>query len=372
MITIRKELSITQGTAPYTYQWINNTPGCAVSFTNPSGTTSNLVDTDVIFATQACILTASITIQVTDAAGCTGTFPVTFTNPCATSPITTFSQDVVDNIVTITGVNAEQGLMHSWNFDDSIFTQVTTNSNVITLQVNNPRPNVASTVITLFTTDPATGCSWEDEFVYNFCSPLAQDNAVTVCQSADGSGQATICLSADPCLSNIDYSTINVTLPTGLNWNLTNAPCGTITVNSGTSSGNYVGTWNVTDLQGNVTNDASIFVTLEDCNGTASCISAPSYIKQLSCDDIANLPGSFILVDLDDLVVTEGCEIDWSTFQFVAGAGQSASGTGVGASLTLSFGSITMNANHELVYVFSSQPTGASEVVTWNVQSTSG
>ena len=372
MITIRKEVLITQGAGPYTYQWINSSTGCGVIFSNPSGSTTSSVETDVTFSTLACITTAAISLQIIDAEGCSNEFPITFTNPCETSPITSFSQQVNDATIQLTAITTNQNLTYGWLFDDSIFSLVTTNENNITLTVNESRPNVASSNITLLVTDTVYGCSWTETYTYNFCQPTALNETLSICQFEGEISTASICFDATSCAAGINWSTLELVLPSGFTFAQSSDGCGIITAGIGTLEGSYTGTWTVNDLQGGLSSQGTIFISLTPCFGGTSCIAAPAFVKSLTCEDISLLPGVYPLVDLDDLVVTGGCAIDWSTFYFVAGLGQTTSGTGIGAILNTTFGSVSLNANHELVYTFTSQPTGSAESVTWSLGSFNG
>ena len=82
-IEVKKILQISEGTAPYSYNW--TTSNACVTFSQSSGvSTDGVVETTVIYEDESCFLASpTINIEITDANGCTLTEAVTIANPCS-------------------------------------------------------------------------------------------------------------------------------------------------------------------------------------------------------------------------------------------------------------------------------------------------
>lgn len=379
MILVRKEITINQGTAPYTYQWINNVSGCVGSFDLESGTTNSLIETDITFTNEDCVNNADIELIIVDSNGCTGRFPIDVENPCNVVSITGFSTQIVDSTFIVTVIANAGNFTFDWNYNDLIFDRIgiiDPTSPTITLELLEDRPIVTSTSISVTITEVSSGCKGTFTYVYTFCTPIAQNKTINICQVDNAGGTARFCLDATPCSGDIDWSTLQIYLPP-LYFVYVVSPidpsCIVITASPSTPIGNYVGTWTVKDAQGNLSSTGTLNMIFDTCGGgSSSCISAPDITLFPPCANTSGpYPQDLVLVDLDDIVNTNNCEVDWDSFYFIAGTGQSASGTGVTALLTVPFGTVAFNANHEVVFTITSAPSG-SMIVQWSMAAVNG
>lgn len=389
MITVTKIVNVSaSGVAPYTYQWINGDSGCVSSFSVPNGTSADgIIQTDVVFNSSACAGDANISLYVEDSKGCKATFPIVIGNPCDTLTSTGFSEQLNGLNLTLTALHTgtSPGNTYSWTWDNSIFSGNDQGTDTIQLTIRDSHPPVSSTSI-FVTVTTSEGCTLTTEYTYSFCEPLAQNDDITLCVVQNMSTIHQVCLSATPCAGEIDWDTLNFTFEktTANYFNVVSNDgngCITIAQNGLGPAGTYTGTWTVQDVNGNTSTTATFTINYEICGSPGSCIVAPTFKRDMACDETgAVAPQTYVMVDLDAEVVstydpetnTSGCQPDWSTFEFIQYGSQVATGTGESASMTTAFGQVDFNANHEITYTFTSLPPTGTETVRWKVAADNG
>jgi len=375
MITLQKSVQITGGVAPYEYVWISEVVGCAVSFTNQSGTSlDGIVTTEITFNTSDCI--SQVKLYVKDSIGCENIYPITITSPCANYSIDSVSESLSGTQLTITALDTGGDLSYNWVWDHDFFEEISIINNVLVLNVKTDRPDDSSSLIYIYATSPE-GCPLSYNHLHTFCTPQAGNITVQMCrQIIGGSGEMPVCLEAKECRNAIDYSTLSLTfLLTGstyFTWTNDGSGCITLLAGANTPVGNYTAVWQAEDLQGNLSTLGNIFIEFTICKERSSCINAPQAIRRFLCPELVGLPQSIEIVDLDDYVnVNNDCVIEWESFLFIAMTGQVAAGVGETASLTTPFGVVNFNSDHEIIYTVNAPPTG-TETIQYTVLSVSG
>lgn len=368
MITVRKEIQISGGKSPYNYQWVNNTSACIVQFNPDSGTSINgLIESNVIFINENCINNADIDLIVTDSEGCVGTYDITFENPCTNITINGFSEQINNDQLTLTALINNGSYTFNWNWDDTIFTQVSQNNSQLILNINENKPDVISSTITLTIIDNVTGCKDTNTYTYFFCNPIANDVQVNIC---DTTNTSSLLLDVTECTSQINWETLQVNVPN--NFSVTQSSNNlqeiTIVANELVANGSYTANYTVKDVQGNLSSVGFIYIELTNCSNPGSCIGSPDLIFQLTCEELALLPGVYTFINLDDIIVTQGCNPDWDTFTFIEGDGQTLVDPNT---LLMLSGRVDRNNNNEITYNYTSAPSG-TEVIMWTVQSDTG
>lgn len=384
MITVTKIVNVSSsGSAPYNYIWINNSPGCVSSFSNPSGISNDgVIQTSINFNNQDCAENADISIYVSDVKGCKATFPVDVISPCDDLENIGFNEELNGLVLKLTGLHTgtNSGTTYKWTWDNTVFSGSDLGQSNISLTIKTDRPDIVSSTIYV-TAMNSNGCKVTTPFTFHFCTPLAISGSVFMCKIPPGQFLQTHkhCLEASACNGSINWESLEITRIGStatyfniLSLNMDN--CIVLSPSASAPAGIYTATWTVQDINGNVSSNGTLTIFYEVCGSLGSCIVAPRYVRKLSCDEAgAGTPVTYVMVDLDDIVqtTTRECDPVWESFEFVEVSPQSASGTGEGATMTTAFGEVNFNSDHEITYTFTSTPEG-TETVRWKLVSGNG
>lgn len=333
MISIRKSIELTGGTAPYTYQW--NSDDGSVSFSEVSGiSNTGIVNTDIIYPLEATIATATITVQGFDAEGCPINVTVTVDNPCDNFTITNLTvTDQTDfslngearKAFSITGNSDDCTTVEfEWLYDDNLLDNLgdigSGNRSTISFRLNsNARSYPANIPVKVNVTDcnnclkTATG-NYEVETGYaqDMIADLAY-NSVTG-QYESGNLQIPGLLSSSNLLPI--YSTLEFVLPSGITYEVTDVENGKVkfTAPATTDGGLHVGTYTYKLNNGVWAYDGSIkfnVIAIERCKDLVTGDKTITMTSSEVAGDTKIIPIS------DEIVISAGETIDWDTWQVV-------------------------------------------------------
>lgn len=216
MICISKQLSISNGTAPYTYTWLTNNP--CVKFNKLTGTSPNgIIMTNICFSDEDCLTNSVIQLHVKDSVNCEKTFAISKTNPCtefAIEPIVLETNDMVFSYTAVAS-NGNPPFTYDWIYDTSVFQLNKQLGNRLDLNLVNPMFN-ETTNVTVIMTD-ANGCTRLQTYSYTFCQAIANNITYQGCIENNLVTLNGRLISLSLCNSvSIDWSTLQFSLPTGV------------------------------------------------------------------------------------------------------------------------------------------------------------
>lgn len=257
MIQINDTFEILSNNPPYLYSWTFNKP--CVTATPTTGTATNMVELS-LQAEEACFpITA--TLQLVDTLGCITSIPYEYTNPCVR-----FSQPVLSqsgNSFTVTNPGSTD-VTYSWTYSDGIVGVANEN----TLEVSFPNTYFLEYVVSCEITLP-NNCKKYVSGTFTYSRPLAQNFRVY--------GR---CLYNQTNLWSSFNFTLDVTSAYPINHNLTTIKLNGVSVPYARISPNLYRLFSsdpntlnrqlfyrytVTDIYGNVSNEASIRILTPNC-----------------------------------------------------------------------------------------------------------
>lgn len=382
MIRATKEFTF-DGQAPYSWT-LTSSNSCAVPVETSGISSTDNLTIEVDFQNEACFDNATFTLTVVDSCGALSKLVgFSIDNPCL---------DLQAGNIASAGANAfvvypsggSGNYTYNWSFDTSIFYPIPyPQPNPIILT---KKPGVVlpyTTTISVTVTD-TNNCSDSSSLVYALCSPrIAMEGvfnmtcinppttqpAGTTGTIVAKSGEFPIIV-AQTCESTpINWRTLQVTnnIP-----GLFVVPNGTGAItfyaNTNATPGTYTIGLQVKDNNDVLSNYFQVGIVVPNCTGFLgnSPISIPdAYI--FASGEAA--PASTYEVSIGDNVAGE--DIDWDTFTFVAGTGQTLV---TATSLTTGFGSAVLTPGRTVQYTVSSLPTltPKMDVVMWRVADTNG
>jgi len=384
MITINKSITINGGKSPYTYNWSSNFP--CLTFNSQSGTTNRIVNTLLSFEDEPCIANTNIQLTVLDKDGCSIVIPVSVENPCANFEagpinlqITINAQGKTRFIYTVTQTGGVPSYSYYWTFDQGIFTIApdnNPNSNTLILELlpgmASPGLNTQTKVLIV----DNKGCERESIYNYVFCLPVGLINAYTWCRPNSNQPQTINIplrqINANPCGIPIDWESIEFVSPRGVTPSLANYSGNSAFINIQINTGLIINLendiyWTVADTNGSRSVPVLLRITLVDCEGDDTLFVTPS-VYTFPCSPTPP-PSVFHIIDLDDPLnpyINSPCPIDWSSFTFIAGAGQTLINP---TTLTTPFATVILNLNHELIYEWITNGVG-TDLIQWQVCNT--
>lgn len=379
MIKIKKTLHFS-GTAPFSYSWISSDP--CLSFLNANGTSGasgstsgNSVTTTLSFEDSACIATTDVSVRVVDKNGCIALIPVPVDDPCdrfVVNPIQLEIDLTAEGKQRFTyTANVSGGTpfySYLWAFNGfSEAPESDPNNGTLILISDNDIPFNSTLNVLLVVTD-ASGCQKEVSHTHTICTPIANSVSYQVCQRAIRTVMSSRQITVMPCDRSVaDWSTITFNCPTGVTAVVGSSTGNTAFINITfdmaliTNPVNDI-TWTVFNTIGVESTVGMIHTELIYCTNTNLPIQSFNYT--FPCG--VTLPQS-VVVDLDDPLfpyVTSDCDINWSSFTFVAQAGQTLVNP---TTLTTPHGTVTLNINHEITYNYTTAGTG-TEAIAWKVK----
>lgn len=167
MIEVVKRIQITNGTAPFTYQWTSSSS--CLTFDKPIGSTDGVIETKLTFTDTKCVPT--ITLKVIASCGSEQTFDISNTLPCKDMIVSNISEN--KRVFSVTASNTKCA-EHSfkWDYDTSIWEETTSQSypygSSIALVKNSNVLTKANTAVKVTVTDSCYGCSVVKSFTYSF------------------------------------------------------------------------------------------------------------------------------------------------------------------------------------------------------------
>ena len=382
MIKIKKTLQF-NGTPPYAYSWISSDP--CLMFLNDQGnsaasgtTIGNSVTTTLSFQDSACIDTTDVSIRVVDKNGCIALIPVLISDPC--------ENFLVNPIQLVIDLNSEgkqrftytanvsggvPNYSYLWAFNGfSEAPESDPNNGVLILVSDNDIPFNASLDVTLIVTD-AAGCQKEVRKNYTLCTPIANSVSYQACRREGLTIMSSRQIMVGACNNSVaNWSTIEFICPIGVSAVVSSFTGNTAFINISfqttlASNINDI-TWTVFDTNGVESTVGMIHTELIYCTNTNLPVQSFNYTFPCS----PTLPEN-VVVDLDDPIfpyVNSDCDIDWSSFTFVAQSGQTLVNP---TNVTTPNGNATLNIDHELTYNYTTLGTG-TETIAWKVKDMCG
>jgi len=293
MITIRREIRINTGTAPFTYNWSTSSP--CLSFSQISGTVSTVggvIETDITYTDEDCF--GIVTLTVTDAKNCTSTQDFSLGTPCTlqANPITN-----TNNLTFSTfGLNGSGDYSYQWNWDDTYFSlkpNTDGNNSILDLQFNNPPSDEFPTTIFVTITDNVTGCTIELQHVYTFCGNEIPDREIQLFCVDDQTCSVFIPLFLSTKCLPVDWPTLEIS----------NNPDVTIIQEENrvkfcvtTTEPQITLTYQVADIFGNLTNTANITLNIpQPCPDNKAPVFADFITEACTLDPITIDPIDFLV-----------------------------------------------------------------------------
>lgn len=322
MITIKKRYKFTSATGANVAYTLTANNTCVqispASGTVASGTT---VEFNLVFANIDCFDTVFTVSCIDQDCGVETTDQFIVNSPCSTlDPTISFTPDSHNEFkftVAITGGTSPYNI--NWSFDDAIFTSAKeTGFSSLPLQLKTTPPG--STEITVSVTD-ANGCSASRLYVHTFCAPIIiSDSVILECipPSKDGFNQSGTLILTDTssCTSQVDWTTLRLSYDTE-NLNIRNTD-GTLQIlgKSAIAESNSTVTGTVANTNG--IEGSFSFVVIQPVCGSVQ-------VPTVLADDLVLNPdagsGDTVFIPLKTFNTTTET-IDFNTFTFVAGTGQ--------------------------------------------------
>lgn len=384
MISISKSITLSGGKAPYSYSWSSNFP--CLTFNNQTGTTNKIVNTVLNFIDEPCIGNSDIKLTIVDKDGCSIVIPITVENPCANFDAGNINLEITINaqgktrfIYTVTQIGGVPSYSYFWTFDQAIFTIApdnNPNSNTLILELIPGMASPGLSTQTKVLIIDNKGCERESIYNYTFCLPQGLTNAYTWCNPNSNQPQIINVplrqISANPCGIPINWESIEFVSPKGVTVTLANYSGNNAFVNIQINTGLITNLdnniyWTVADSNGSRSVPTLLKITLVDCDGDDTLYVTPS-VYTFPCTPTPP-PSVFHIIDLDDPLnpyINSSCPIDWSTFTFIAGAGQTLINS---TTLITPFATVILNLNHELVYEWTTNGNG-TDLIQWQVCNT--
>ena len=316
-----------------------------VTVLNPTtrifGTSGNVfLDIDV---TEACLATETITITVTDnsANNCqdSSTYGLIGYDPC-TDLAATISNSFVagsDFAFTVAATGGNGGYTYQWYYDTSVYETLDSTSSVLALTVKEGA-TVGNTIGLICDVVADGNCEVRASLNYQVCKPVLNEINPPVIECLGDAvqtqctlsfGYATTTLQATSCVGrSIDWSTLELSSTFGVCVRQVDetAQIDIYQIDTGITSGSF--TWSVADSLGVRSNPLTVSVVLGSCAQTTTSPTAESSAPIPVLDEVLSVPNqaasTVITTDVRRRIgePSRTVDVDWSTFDFVAGNGQ--------------------------------------------------
>lgn len=364
-IVINKILEVSSGTAPYSYTWTSD--NSCVTFSQATGTTDGVIETDVLFEDESCFTALpTVTVEITDANGCTSSFTPTFNNPCS-SFTNTGIQSTSGNIFSIsTGSPGCSSTNIEWIYDSSIFNQESIQNTPFTSTLDLTfKPNTilpSTTTIQAKVTD-CNNCQSTVTKQHTICVPSAPkvfiDLAYNVANERFESGEVTLPKPANCPTYTYDHTKNSITLPSGMTLTKVDDFKYKFRAPKTLADQTLVGQYQYTTEENIKSTIGAIEFSIGSI-GVEEYISGKTSTFNLSCDDSA---GDVVSLNIENLVVTsENATIDWSSWELVTPP------TPESSSITLS---TDINGDHIIQYTVPN-PIPTTDQFAWIICTANG
>lgn len=310
-VTVIKRIA---GNGPFEYTWTSDE--ACVSFSNPSGITTEYVETEVIYTNSVCLAAATITLNVTDANGCTDSEEVVVTDLCDSFGVSDIAYIPPFKFVLNAGNANCSSTDITWTFNDRAFVQesITETAFTSTLQLSPRFERTSPSSFNIYATAvDCNGCSVSKTYSLTLCIPTPLDYQVDLTKGDTLYESPSVSL-ADPtgCLGyTYDWSTLQMELPSG--WTFTREN-NSVKISTSAVPGVYSGKYSVaTDKKIRANKGTFTFIVHAQEEGKTIAIADKRF--DLDCTKI---PGDIVDFEIESLVtVTVGTTVDWSTWQLV-------------------------------------------------------
>lgn len=331
MITQNISISVDSGLAPYTYYFQSTDP--CIQFETITGSTSEtIIENSYNVRDAACLDTATISVTIYTADGCSTTLDIPVSNPCENfrlDPIVRVSDYEFSVSASRNGCSS---LNFTWTYNtDSFVLDSINNSQYASVLSLEPKPNILlpDTILVSVTTEDCNGCRLTTSRSFPICKPTISAKTVVLNCISDVNAQLVNYISAyeqfdvtSNCNVDIDWSTLIIDYPEGISEYIPRDPSEVSVVYTdqfvkffaeNVEPGTYEGTWVVKDENGVTSNTAPLFFVVNECD-TPSAISITPIVFEIACDSVQ--PGEFVDIPFSASInTTLGVSVDWSTFQ---------------------------------------------------------
>jgi len=317
MITVTEVFQIDSGIAPFTYNW--SIPNSCMTVDVASGTSQDGTIEAVFTAENEACFPQTVTLYVTDAAGCTPLSTPTFiiANPCTGFTLSAITRAGEYDFV----VNSNLDATFQWTFDNNLFEvddSVTLPGNQLRLKlIGQPVPEQSTSINVIATSE--NGCVLQESYVIEFEQPLAGD--LTISSNCIDNYTATT------------FYTLPVTSSNPIDWNtlIVNAQNEVTSIQSndqlrltaiGLSGVTITVSYTVEDIYGIISTVGEIIWTISVCRSSTRNTGPTTTLPPLNA-----LAANFGVVH--DIPFSASKEYDLSQSAFIPTAGQSVDPTGL-------------------------------------------
>lgn len=298
------------------------------------------LDIDV---TSACLATETITLTVTDNSAnlCSNasTYGLIGYDPCTNlaGVITSTFATGADFAFLVSASGGSGGYTYKWYYDTSVYETTDDTSSILALNVQEGKtPGNNLGLICIIT---GTGnCEVQASLNHVVCKPIGTEISPPVINCLENAistpctlsfGYATTILSATSCVGRtIDWTTLELTFSTGMcaTQVASDGQIDIYQIDTGITSGTI--TWSVEDNLGIRSTPITFNVTVDSCVETtnnpleeARAVIPVTNVVLSSTDQVTS---TVITTDLQRRIggVSRTAQIDWDSFDFVAGTGQ--------------------------------------------------
>lgn len=308
--TIKKQ--ITSGVGPFSYQW--SADDSCVSFSVPNGTTDEFIETTVFFEDANCQSTATVTLFITAADGCTLSETIAVGDPCASFSVSEIGF-VNPLTFTATAGNTDcSSANFSWSYNSNFFEPVSITdapfTSKLVLKIKDPKLP-ASTAINVSV--DSCGCSDTKSFSYTPCIPRAPDFEAELNFGTVSYASPFISLQTPTkCGYTYNLGTYSFETPTGITATFLDGPRVVFSADDTFTPGVYIGSYTLKTSEGISTLPGTI--TLKVNAPDPNPIVIADEVFTLDCDVS---PGDIIEFVIEDNITATGT-IDWSSWQLTS------------------------------------------------------
>lgn len=352
--TIRRKIT---GSGPFEYVWTSNDD--CISFSDPSGSTDQYVETIVTYVNSACLAGAIITLKITDSEGCTSSTAIVPNDQC----------DNLSSIITLVppfkfissaGSVGCSSVSFTWAYNTSLFSLVsrTDSSFTSTLQLGVKSATLPLSTVVSATARDCNQCVSTQSYTITFCIPQALNYQTEAIKSGSSYVTPYIYIE-DPtgCIGyEYDWDTLQIEFPSLL-WSY-DSDDNAVQLTTTETPGNYQLKYSVATTEGIRSNKGVITVSVIAEN-EGDTISLVNKKFDIACDV---MPTDIIQLLIEDLVIpSSGSKIDWDTWQVVEPP------VSLSPSITLSS---NPSGQHVILYEVPTPVSG--DVFGWTVADTNG